>query len=187
MDIKKHILNPKISVIGSAREEEVDVEVRKKAYEVGKIIAESNCVLLTGAGKGISEYAAMGAKDNKGLTVGISPANNLEEHKNIFKAPYIIFDVIIFTGFGHKGRNVILIRSCDAVVAINGGVGTLNELTIALDEGKQIGILEETGGISDSFLECFQKIKESRNHIKQVISSYNPKSLIDMLINNIRS
>lgn len=185
MDIKKHTINPKISVIGSARENEIDTGVRKKAYEVGKIIAKNNCILLTGAGWGISEHAAMGAKDNKGLTIGISPANNLEDHKNVFKAPYSIFDVLLFTGFGYKGRNVVLIRSCDAVVVINGGIGTLNELTIALDEGKQIGILEETGGTSDSFLEYFQKIKESRNYAKQVVSSRDPKSLITKLINKM--
>lgn len=127
----------------------------------------------------------MGAKDNKGLTIGISPANNLEEHKNVFKAQYSIFDVLLFTGFGYKGRNVVLTRSCDAVVVINGGIGTLNELTVALDEGKQIGILEETGGTSDSFLEYFQKIKEGRNHAKQVVSSRDPKSLITKLINKM--
>lgn len=185
MDIKKHIVNFKISVIGSAHEDEIDAKTREKAYKVGKIIAENNCILLTGAGRGISEHAAIGAKDNKGLTVGISPANNLEEHKNVFKAPYSVFDILLFTGFGYKGRNVILIRSCDAVAVINGGIGTLNELTIALDEGKQIGILEETGGTSDSFLKYFQEIKESRNYEKQVISSRDPKSLIAKLINKI--
>ena len=48
-----------------------------------------------------------------------------------------------------KGRNVILVRSADIVVVIAGGMGTLNEFTIAVDEGKLVGVLTGTGGVAD--------------------------------------
>jgi uncharacterized protein (TIGR00725 family) len=56
--------------------------------------------------------------------------------------------VIVYTGFGYKGRNVINIRSSDIVLIIGGATGTLNEFTIAYDEGKIIGVLESSGGIA---------------------------------------
>jgi uncharacterized protein (TIGR00725 family) len=58
-------------------------------------------------------------------------------------------DVVIYTGFGLKGRNVICVRSSDIVIIIAGSMGTLNEFTIAYDEGKIIGVLTGTGGIAD--------------------------------------
>ena len=58
-------------------------------------------------------------------------------------------DVIIYTGFGYKGRNVINVRSADIVLIIGGATGTLNEFTIAYDEGKIIGVLEGSGGVAD--------------------------------------
>ena len=62
-------------------------------------------------------------------------------------------DVVIYTGFGYKGRNVVNIRSSDIVVILRGSIGTLNEFTIAYDEGKIIGILEGTGGVADQVRE----------------------------------
>ena len=55
----------------------------------------------------------------------------------------------MFTGFGYKGRNVVLVRSVDIVLVVAGGMGTLNEFTIAVDEGKVVGVLTGTGGIAD--------------------------------------
>ena len=84
----------------------------------------------------------MGAKEVGGITVGVSPAINLKEHINNYNYPYHpdIFDSLIFTGSGYKGRNVTLVRSCDAVISVMGMIGTLNELTIASDEKKIIGL-----------------------------------------------
>jgi uncharacterized protein (TIGR00725 family) len=57
--------------------------------------------------------------------------------------------VVIYSGFGFKGRNVIAVRSADIVILFSGGIGTLNEFTIAYDEGKIIGLLQGTGGAAD--------------------------------------
>jgi uncharacterized protein (TIGR00725 family) len=74
--------------------------------------------------------------------------------------PDDVSDVIVYTGFGLKGRNVISVRSADVVVIFGGATGTLNEFTIAYDEGKIIGILEGTGGIADHIREIIQFCKK---------------------------
>ncbi len=86
---------------------------------------------------------------------------------------------MIFTGSGYKGRNVTLVRSCDAVISIQGMIGTLNELTIAYDEKKIIGLLLGTGGASDLFLDLLKKIDKSNEN---VLTSDNPYDLIEKII-----
>jgi uncharacterized protein (TIGR00725 family) len=88
-----------------------------------------------------------------GLTVAVSPAMNLRDHGLLFGYP-ADSRIIMFTGMGTKGRNVVLVRSADACIFIGGGMGTLNEFTIAFDElGPQcaIGILAGSGGLADEF------------------------------------
>ena len=182
MDIKKPKPRIKVAVIGSSRYSEIDEEQKKIAYNIGKAIANSGCVLITGGGKGSSEFAAEGAKENKGFCIGISPADNYENHINIFKNPSLIFDALIYTGFGYKGRNVVLIRSCDAVIALSGGVGTLNELTIALDEGKNIGILKNSGLVSDIFLDFYNKISNQRKFKGSIVIKDSPEELVREII-----
>jgi hypothetical protein len=105
----------------------------------------------------MTEEFSRGAKEVNGITVGISPASNIKEHIEKYKFPTEFFDVLIFTGFGLKGRNVPFIRTCDGVIAISGRIGTLNEFTIAYDEGKIIGVLQGTGGITDSIEDILRK------------------------------
>ena len=81
--------------------------------------------------------------------MGISAAHSFVEHQERYGLPQQGSDVVIYTGFGFKGRNVINIRSSDIVVIFGGSIGTLNEFTIAYDEGKIIGILEGSGGVAD--------------------------------------
>src|SRR3989338_7105947 len=101
---------------------------------------------------------------------------------NVFKNPTYTFDTLIFTGFGHKGRNVVLVRSSDAVIALNGGVGTLNELTIALDEGKDIGILSNSGLTINHFLDFYNKISEQSKFLGSLIVKDKPEELVKALI-----
>ncbi|OGZ67912.1 MAG: hypothetical protein A3D35_03105 [Candidatus Staskawiczbacteria bacterium RIFCSPHIGHO2_02_FULL_34_9] len=182
MAIKKQKSKIKVAVIGSSRYDEIDDVHRKIAYDIGRAIADSECILLTGGGKGVSEFVANGAIENGGLCIGISPADSYKNHVDVFKNPAHVFDALIFTGFGHKGRNVVLIRSCDIVIALDGGVGTLNELTIALDEGKDIGILSGSGLILNYFLDFYNKISNQRKFNGSVIVKDKPKELIKALI-----
>ncbi len=120
-----------------------------KAKEAGRAIAEANCVLITGACPGIPLAAAEGAKQAGGFVVGISPGLSLDEHVYKYESPTAFHDVLIFTGSGLMGREVVNIRSSDIVVIAGGSSGTLGELAIAYDEGKLIGVVSGMGGISD--------------------------------------
>lgn len=116
-----------ISVIGSsvATEEEL-----KDALEVGREIARRGAVLVCGGLTGVMEAAAKGAKEAGGLTVGIVPGESPSSAN-----PYI--DIVIPTGFG-VARNVLVVASGDAVIAIGGKLGTLSEIAIAFLKGKPV-------------------------------------------------
>jgi len=176
----------KIGVMGSAGKDnsKVGEEAKKLAFEVGKAIAEKDCILLNGACPGLPEEAAKGAKSKNGFTVGISPGHNLKEHKELYKMPDEALDVIIFTGFGFKGRNVITIRASDAIITIGGGIGTLNEFTIAFDEGKVIGVLEGSGGISDELKDIIEKCGKTTSG--RVIFEKEPKALVEKVLQTVK-
>ena len=123
--------------------------MRDKAKAIGQAIAACDVILLTGATTGLVYETGKAASDAGGLHIGISPAGNEREHLEHYQLPLDACDAIIYTGFGLKGRNVVLVRSCDVVLFIAGSIGSLNEFTIAYDEGKVIGCLTGTGGVAD--------------------------------------
>ena len=150
MDMRRK--KPTIGVMGSAQETlaEVDrVHLAVVAESLGRAIVDQDCILITGETAGLPELVAQAVRKHGGFTVGISPAHSFEEQQERYGLPGQGSDVVIYTGFGYKGRNVINIRSSDIVVIFRGSIGTLNEFTIAYDEGKIIGILEGTGGVAD--------------------------------------
>ena len=108
-----------IGVVGSA---DASPEAYEAARVVGSLIAENLKTLVFGGLSGVMEAACKGAKERNGLTVGIIPDIG---NGNQF------LDVVIRTGQGH-GRNVLVVTSADAVIAIGGGYGTLSEIAIAL-------------------------------------------------------
>jgi uncharacterized protein (TIGR00725 family) len=123
------------------------------AERLGVAIASQGCSLVTGATTGLPDMVSRAARRHGGMTIGISPAISEIEHLNHYKYPVDAVEVMVYTGFGLKGRNVINIRSSDIVIIFGGGMGTLNEFTIAYDEGKIIGVLESTGGSADHLRE----------------------------------
>lgn len=136
-----------IGVAGSAAHER-DKMAEKKAFIIGREIARAGAILATGASTGIPHSAVKGAVKERGCVIGFSPALNKKDHEENFRLPTDGFDLIAYTGFNLKGRNVIFVRSCDALICVGGRIGTLNEFTIAYDEGKPIGILK-SGGITE--------------------------------------
>ena len=125
-------------------------EASEKSYQLGCAIAEHDCITVTGACPGLPYDAVMGAKDNGGMTVGVSPGHNFAEHTIRYNSPYLGFDIIIYTGSGLMGREITGVRTCDMVVIAGGRSGTLGEFSIAYDEGKIIGVLKGTGGITEA-------------------------------------
>ncbi len=177
-------MKPKIGIMGSAVERgtggRISLSAKKLAYELGKEIARHNCILINGACKGIPDDAAKGAKDHDGFVIGISPAGNMKEHCVRYKFPTKYYDALIFTGFGFKGRNVVNVTNCDAVIIVSGRVGTLNEFTIAYDEGQIIGVMAGSGGIADHVKQLI-KIMDKKTGAT-VIFDKSPHSLIKRLL-----
>src|SRR5262245_49183902 len=126
-----------IGVMGSAGETPGGInkeELAEKAKALALAIAERKLLLLTGATTGIVYVVGKTAHDAGATHVGISPASDSLEHTERFYLPLDACDLIVYTGFGLKGRNVVLVHSCDIVIFIAGAMGSLNEFTIAHDE-----------------------------------------------------
>jgi uncharacterized protein (TIGR00725 family) len=154
----------KVGVMGAAEESPSDV-LRDKAIALGTVIAARDVILLTGATTGLVYATGKAAHDAGAMHVGVSPAVDEREHLERYGLPTDACDVIIYTGFGLKGRNVVLVRSCDVALFISGSIGSLNEFTIAYDEGKVIGCLTGTGGVADEIerlIATFQKETKAR-------------------------
>ena len=124
-------------------------------------------------------WVAMGAKEEKGVSIGISPAANEHEHVDTYRLPLEYMDLIIYTGFGYSGRDLLFTRSCDAVILGCGRVGTIHEFTIAFEDGKPIGVLEGDWNTSDTIKEI---IDRSNRPSSNVIFGKDPKILVEKII-----
>jgi uncharacterized protein (TIGR00725 family) len=173
----------KIGVMGSS-EIPKDKILIEKAREVGREIARHNCMLINGATTGLPDEAARGCKEEEGFVLGISPAKDIQEHTKGYKLPFTYYDSIVFTGVGFNFRNIFNIRTSDAVVFIRGSLGTLNEFTIAYEDGKIIGILEHTGGISEFFDELIEICKKHTN--ATIVKDSDPKRLILKMVQEVK-
>ena len=174
---EKH-LTIKAGVMGSAGGT-LDGAILATARETGREIARRGWILITGACPGLPHEAILGAKEESGITIGISPALNFEEHALRYKSPYRAYDAIIYTGSGLMGREIENIRSCDFVILMGGRSGTLGEFAIAYDEGKVIGVLLGTGGIADHIQEILGFIRKDTG--AHVVTDTEPKALMDKL------
>ena len=158
---------PCVGVMGSSSDAALANDERglaSVAGRLGQVIAERGCVLVTGATTGLPDIVSRAARRRGGLTIGISPAPSWNEHVSEYSLPEDGVDVMVYTGFGLKGRNVVNIRTSDIVIIFGGVIGTLNEFTIAYDEGKVIGLLEGTGGESGVALEGFRRDQRVVDH-----------------------
>jgi len=175
-------MKTKVGVMGSA--EEQSPSVRDQATLLGQAFAGRDVILLTGATTGLVYATGKAAHDAGVLHIGVSPAANELEHIERYGLPTDACDALIYTGFGLKGRNVVLVRSCDVVLFISGSIGSLNEFTIAYDEGKVIGCLSGTGGVADEverLIETFKKKTKAR-----VFHDDDPNRLLDACLAEFR-
>ena len=174
----------KIGVMGSASGD-LPRKHLETAYKLGRSIAESGCITITGACPGLPHEAARGATEAGGLVVGISPALSEWEHVHKYHSPVENHDVLIFTGSGLMGREVVNIRSSDIVVIIGGRSGTLGEFSIAYDEGKLIGIVLGTDGITSQIKYILRVIKKKTG--AKVLHDEDPEKLVKSLLAYYRS
>ncbi len=186
MDIKtldslnKHGHNQiKICVSGAAETGHCGVDALEKAKELGREIARQGAIIVTGATTGFPLWAAMGAKEAGGISIGMSPASSEKEHVETYKLPLDYMDLIVYTGFGYPGRDLLLTRSSDAVICGCGRIGTIHEFTVAFEDGKPIGIYEgpwEMGAELEDIL-----AKGNRPNDK-IVKGTDPKKMIEDII-----
>jgi uncharacterized protein (TIGR00725 family) len=161
-----------ILVIGS-NESGSTPELEKIAYAVGKEIAKSDSVLITGGLGGVMKAACHGAQDAGGLTVGIIPQNDPS-----FANEYC--DIIIPSGLG-LSRDFLTALSADGVIIVGGGSGTLSEVCAAYMHKKPMVSLKDSGGIatkySDQYLDHRQNVK--------IVGVDTPQEAIKYILNQI--
>jgi uncharacterized protein (TIGR00725 family) len=173
----------KIGVMGSA-EAVTDPALREKAIALGRAIANREAALLTGATTGLIYEIGKAASAAGALHVGISPASDEREHVERYQLPLDACSVIVYTGFGLKGRNVVLVRSCDVALFVAGSIGSLNEFTIAFDEGKIIGCLTGTGGVADQVKELVRTFPKPTK--ARLLYDSDPERLVDRCLAEVR-
>jgi uncharacterized protein (TIGR00725 family) len=162
--------------MGSAADLNYSRQINQLANDIGAEIAKTDNITVYGAEKdydSLSTSAARGAKKQGGLTIGVTYGKD----KNIFDKKNT--DVCIVTGMERGGgREFVLVNSCDAIICVSGGSGTLNEISIAYQSNIPIIVLENTGGWSEKLgrkyldarkrVKC-EKAKTARQAVKKAI------------------
>jgi uncharacterized protein (TIGR00725 family) len=168
-----------ISVSGAAEVAHCGPEVISKAKELGREIARQGAQIITGATSGFPLYSAEGAKEAGGVSFGLSPAASKKEHLEVYRLPLKAMDAVIYTGFGFPGRDLMLVRSSDAIVIGCGRIGTIHEFTVGWEANMPMGILEGDWP-TDEVIRTI--IKNSNRENPNVIFDKDPKVLIEKLI-----
>jgi uncharacterized protein (TIGR00725 family) len=159
------------------------VTAKDGAIQVGRTIAQLKQVIVTGATTGVPYYAAQGAKSEGGISMGFSPAISHREHVNKYHLPDDAFDLIVYTGFDYSGRNLLMVRSVEAVIFVCGRIGTLNEFTTAFEDDKVIGVLTGSGGVTDEIAHIVRIAQRGNGGI---IYDSNPQQLVNRVVTAIK-
>lgn len=167
-----------ICVSGAAQGETVE-SGKDLAVRLGAAIARRGHVITTGATIGLPFFAAKGATEAGGMSIGFSPAVNVREHMRKYRLPTDNFTFINYTGMQFVGRDAYLTQSSDAVITIGGRFGSLHEFVTALEAHKPCGILIESGGAADIIPELLKILEPPRGHL--VIFDENPENLVERI------
>lgn len=172
----------KICVSGAAETSHCGQDAFDQAEELGKEIVRQGAILVNGATTGFPYWASKGAKSENGIVMGVSPAYSEWEHINVYKLPVDYQDLIVYTGEGYSGRNLLLTRSADAIIVGCGRIGTINEFTIAFEDGKPIGVLQGDWDTDVVFQTIIEKSHRAEEMKGRIVYSRDPKELVSKLI-----
>jgi len=173
----------KICVSGAAEMGFLGPHDYEIAKELGREIVRQGGILVTGATTGFPLWVAMGAKEEGGVSIGFSPASTEKEHIEVYRLPTDYMDVIVYTGFGYSGRNLLLTRAADGVIEGPGRIGTINEFTDAYEDGKPIGILN---GDWDTDEVLHMIIDKSHRTNDMIVFADTPKEVVAKTIELIK-
>jgi len=121
---------PKVPVIAVVGGSAVEDKTYVVAREVGRLLAEAGATLINGGYGGVMEAASWGASEAGGTVIGVLQGTDRNEGN-----PHLTLGIA--TGMG-KGRNTIIAITCDAMIAVDGGYGTLSEIAQALNHGRPV-------------------------------------------------
>jgi len=168
-----------IGIIGYAGYEEYkqnkpDKSLYKIARTIGALIAKKNAFLICGGKGGIMEEAARGAKENGGTTVGVV-SGNVRGTSNRY------IDVEVVSGMTNCGEENLIVSMSDAIIAVGGGAGTLQEIALAYRNNKPLVLIKGFGGWSDKVGEFLDERKTNRFEIAMTAEEALKKLQVIML------
>lgn len=150
-----------IGVIGASR---ADDELLRLAEELGQEIASRGVAVVCGGMTGVMEAVCKGARAKGGITIGIIPSDDKNDANQFVQIP-------IVTGMG-VGRNVLLVKTADVLIAVGGEFGTLSEIAHALNIGKTVVALRSWN---------LERVTEKP--IRNLIDADSPKEAVDLALN----
>jgi len=165
VDIKKKFKGV-ISVIGAS---EIDSKIEALTFEMGRLLAQNRYIIACGGLTGVMEAVCKGAKEENGLTIGIIPYTEKNRANQ-----YV--DIIIPCPFS-QARNIVVVLSGDACLAISGKAGTLSEICFAWIYQKPIIALSSVKGWSSKIAN--QKLDDRRSDLIYGVET--PQDAIDKL------
>jgi uncharacterized protein (TIGR00725 family) len=172
-----------ISVSGAAEIAHCGPTVIPIAKEIGREIARQGAQLVTGATSGFPMYAAEGCKEAGGFSFGLSPAASKKEHEDVYRLPLKALDAVVYTGFGFPGRDLMMVRSSDAIVIGCGRIGTIHEFTVAWEANMPMGVLVGEWPTD----EVIHNIIDNSNRKNEfIVFEKDPKVMIEKLIALVR-
>ena len=176
---KHNHLKLKIGMSGAAETGTCGLHALESAKALGREVIKQGGVLVTGATSGFPLWASMGAKEERGIVLGLSPAINEKEHIEVYRLPIDYTDLIVYTGFGFPGRDILFTRSCDGMLIGCGRIGTIHEFTIAFEDNKPMGILEGEWTMDETIKEILARANRPNDNI---IFDTDPARLVTRLM-----
>ena len=183
INAKNEHLQVKLGVSGAAETGHCGIDAYEKGIELGKEIARQGAMLVTGATTGFPLWAAMGAKEAGGFVIGFSPASSEKEHVETYNLPIEYHDLIVYTGFGYPGRDLIFTRSVDGMFFGCGRIGTIHEFTIAFEDNKPMGVYEGEWPTADEIKNILANGHRQNDKIR---FGSDPKKLVSEIIDLVK-
>jgi len=180
----KNYIKLNIGICGESGDNVCGVEAYDNAKILGNEIAKNKAILITSATEGFSLWSSIGAKEENGFVVSISPAANKKEHEEVYRLSDEYTDLMIFSGFGFPGRDLLFIRSCDAIVIGCGQRDLIYQFSLAMHSNKPIGVLEGDWYACNAIKIIMSETDKNNNN---VIFEKDPKILVDKLIEKIKN